>query len=1036
VVLVFNSSENQMLNICKSILGMLAVLISPGMAHAAIDLFPIPDQISCMYYVLPPIDGIDLSGNEAYFSGHSGTGNMYAPGDTIFGSAVIYAFDQLGAESDEECFYLQIIKNLPDLATIEDDTACQFYILPYFTTPSISGFAGYYTGAQASGVRYQQGDTLFYSENLFVFDGYDNCFVEKEIHITIDSLPVFDDIPDQYGCNSYELIPFPGEHVLADEVFFTQGSQTYQVGDIINESQTITINATNGVCKSETEFEVIIVDHLDLGIKQDTIICGPNFNLPEISGPIVSSFARYYRLPGGQGVGYEPGDNHTASAYPVLYLYDSIPGTACVDETVWNIHSTPRPQAFSDFTLTVCRGYSFNVDTLLLRRNILKYKNRIFPTETNPLLPTDTIFQTGSYPAGEYQFYVIDTTGFPCIPDTAIMTVITTDDCTNPDFIETYCTHPQHDNELFHLAVNLETDPSFCLGGYFVDMSGNPFRKWDERIYLDSRTPDTFSYYYVLTDLFGKRDTALITIQIQDVIQIQTERVGPDTLCKGECTSFRIHFLDDDPYLTLWQTKSSEDDSIFNWSMLYENFTRTDVLQVCFLNGMSNMSQENQDTIFLPFGKHIYEHLVATIGNLKECQFPYDTVFEITTREEATFYFQETYCAGTVVDLFGETFSEAHPEGEIKLDIPAVSGCDSFIYVTLSFYTPAISLYNQDVCYDDTIIINCISYTHEFPKDTQYLPGLGLFGCDSIIVVNLNFSTLEETYIDTTICEGDVFNFAGLDFDTPGIHTGVIQSVQLCDSLLYTIELSFASPPVVEIELSGPLCNDNSASLSVQGNFEEILWSTQASTAQIAIAQPGEYSVTVTDENNCTQTSSITVTQSDDFYISGDHQYTSILGQPVQFNLTASVTLDSIVWIQSAGLDCDNCLNPIASLNSSQTFDYIAFDLSGCEVTGTVVVTIEENKALYIPNIFNPLSEIPGNNVFSVFTPSPSKGYTMSIYDRWGSILFHQDNLQTNESSGWNGRSRGKLVQSGVYTYRVLIEGSTDPILGTVTVIY
>ncbi|MBP6680315.1 MAG: gliding motility-associated C-terminal domain-containing protein [Saprospiraceae bacterium] len=1020
----------------RSILGILTVLISTGIARAAIDLDPIPDQISCMYYVLPPIGGMDLSGNEAYYSGHSGTGNMYAPGDTIFNSTVIYAFDQLGVESDEECFYLQIINNLPDLATIEDDTACQYYILPYFTTPSVSGFAGYYTAPQASGVRFQQGDTLFYSESLFVYDGYDNCFVEKEIHITIDTLPVFDDIPDQYGCNSYELVSFPGEHVLEDQVFFTQGPQTYQVGDMINESQTMTINTTNGVCRSEQEFEVIIVDHLDLGTKQDTFICGPGFTLPEISGPLVSSFARYYRLPAGQGTSYEAGDHHNAINYPVLYIYDNIPGTACVDETVWNIHYTPRPQAYRDFTVTVCRGYSYNVDTLLLRRNTPKHGNRIIPTETNPLLLTDTVFQTGSYPVGEYQFYIIDTTGFPCIPDTAIMTVITTDDCTNPDFIETYCTHPQNDNVLFHLAVNLEKDPAFCLGGYFVEIAGNPFRQWDEHVFIDSRTPDTLVYYYILTDPSGKRDTALITIRIQDVIQIQTERVGPDTLCKGECTSFRIHFLDDDPYFALWQTGSAEDISVLNWLMLSENFTRSNILQVCFLNGRKNLSNENQDTIFLPVGKHSYEHTLL-LSTDKECQTTYDTIFQLTTREEATFYYQEIYCAGSVVDLFGETFSETRPEGEIKLDIPAVSGCDSFIYVTLSFYTPAIALYNQDVCYDDTIIINCIPYTHAFPHDTQYLPGLGMFGCDSIIVVNLNFSTLEEAYIDTTICEGDVFNFAGLAFDTPGIHTGVIQSLQLCDSLLYTIELSVAPPPLVEIELSRPLCNDNTASLSVLDNFDEILWSTQASTAQIEIAQPGEYSVTVTDENNCTQTSSITVTQSDDFYISGDHQYTSTLGQPVQFNLIPIGALDSISWMQSAGLDCDNCLNPIATLNASQTFDYIAIDLNGCEVTGTVVVLIEENKAYYIPNVFNPQAELSDNSVFSVFTASPSKAYTMSIYDRWGNIVFHQEDLQTNlTSGGWNGRSRGKLVQSGVYAYRVVIEGLTDPISGTVTVIY
>ncbi len=87
---------------------------------------------------------------------------------------------------------------------------------------------------------------------------------------------------------------------------------------MINESQTMTINTTNGVCRSEQEFEVIIVDHLDLGTKQDTFICGPGFTLPEISGPLVSSFARYYRLPAGQGTSYEAGDLSLSSQHDQL----------------------------------------------------------------------------------------------------------------------------------------------------------------------------------------------------------------------------------------------------------------------------------------------------------------------------------------------------------------------------------------------------------------------------------------------------------------------------------------------------------------------------------------------------------------------------------------------------------------------------------------------------------------------------------------------------------------------------------------------
>ncbi len=1023
--------------IWRSVLVSLAFLLCPYIAIAAIDIYPIPDVISCTYYILPPIQGSQLSGNEAYYKSPSGTGHRYEPGDTIFATTVVYAFDQMGVESDEECFYLRIIDELPDLGTIQDDTSCHFYVLPYFTTPAVSGFAGYYTGPLASGVRYQQGDTLYNSVDLFVYDGYDNCYVEKEIHITIDTLPVFEDIPDQYGCNAYVLVAFPGEHLIQDEIYFTQGSQIYTIGDTIFDNQTITIITTNGVCVAKSEFDVNIFDHLDIDSKQDTIICGNSFILPEIHGSFVTSFARYYRLPGGQGTSYEADDSYNASAFPVLYIYDSIPGSSCVDETIWNIDYTPRPQAFRNFTVTVCRGYTYDIETLLLRRNTAQDQNKIVPVEGNPMLPGETIFHTESNPPGPYFFYVIDSSGAPCIPDTAIMTVITTDDCTNPDFSETYCTDPNQDNELYHLAVNLEKDPAFCLGGRFIELTGNPYSRWDKQVFLDRRIPDTLQYYYILTNPSGTSDTCLITIQIQNSIRIENELIGSDTLCKGECTAIRIHYLDNDPYDILWFAELQEDPSSFTWVLFKEHFTQSDVIPICFLNDKINISQENQDTIFLPFGNLDYTTEPFLIGNLKECQYADYTPILLTTLDEATFHFDETHCAGEQVILFGETFSEARPKGEIKLDIPSSNGCDSFIYVNLSFHTPAIATYDQDVCANDTVIINCIAYTRNFPSDTQYLQGLGQFGCDSVIIVNLNFSPLESISIDTSICEGNVFHFAGLTLDTPGITSGILQSLNLCDSLAYTINLTVNPKPLVEIELKTPLCDGNAGIIAVEGNFEEVLWSTSDTSSQVDILQSGEYIVTVTDHNGCTQTTSIFVNTPDDFHISGQHQYTTMPNQPIRFDLIVDGVLDSIVWLQAVGLDCNNCLNPVATISSSTSFNYIATSSNGCTVTGTVIVIVEEHVSLYIPNIFYPLSDIPDNRVFNISTEPPLKTYSLTIYDRWGNILFNKTDLHTNDTTGvWNGSSNGKPVQSGVYVYRIIMEGTQEPITGTVTVIY
>lgn len=1023
--------------VCRSFIISIITWFGFVHAHGAIDIFPIPDTIACSYFVLPAIAGSDLTGAEAYFSAPSGNGQMYLPGDTLFSSAVVYAYDDNGAENDEACFYVQVVSNLPDLGDIVDDTACQYKILPYFTTPSVSGFAGYYTAPQTNGVRFQQGDTLWYSAQLFVYDGYPDCYVEKEIFITIDTLSVFDSIPPQYGCREYELIPFPGQHVLSDQVYFTNGSTIYHPGDLLHASQTLTAYAPNGVCTAEKEFELIVIDHLELDLVSDTLICDFSlYPLPTITGPSVTSGASYFEFPGGNGKQFEVGGHVNVANHPILYIYDSIPGSDCVDETVWQIHVTPEPNARREFTATVCRGYTYRLDTLLLRRNSAQGNNFIVPIAGNPQPPGDLVFQTALFSEGTYLFYVIDTTGFPCIPDTAIMTVISTDNCTNLDFTEIYCVYNQS-SELFHLSVNLEKDPSLCLGGQLVELDGTPFKNWDERIFVDLRTPDTLVYFYILTDPAGNIDTSIITIQLQDYILIPNKLAGPDTLCKGECTYFQIGFLDDDEYLPAWDIESVDTSLAYEIFMYREKFTRTDTLWFCFLNGKMNESDITPDTIFLPAGNQTYTARPWFIGNLKDCQREDTAYIRITTRDENTFHFEETHCAGSVVDLFGETFSESRPEGEIKLDEPAVNGCDSFIYVRLSFYTPAIARYEQTLCYDDTVIINCIAYTKDFASDTQYLPGLGIYGCDSVIIVDLRFTSVSEFYLDTTLCVGETFEFAGLSLDTAGITTGSIQGINLCDSLLYTIQIEVVPIDTASIIVKNPICPETPGLLSIDADYESLIWSTGDTSANVTINSPGIYVVTVTDENGCSQVVETFLADAVEFSVTGDHLYVGMPGQQIPFMLQIIGELDSIRWTPAIGLDCISCLNPVATVMTSQLFDYTAVDVNGCVISGSVTVNIEIEEKTFVPNIFYPYSDIPGNRVFSVFTSPASKPYSLSVFDRWGNAVFHKENLQSNDiSSSWNGTSNGKLVQSGVYAYSIVFEDSPEVLTGSVTVIY
>jgi gliding motility-associated-like protein len=72
-----------------------------------------------------------------------------------------------------------------------------------------------------------------------------------------------------------------------------------------------------------------------------------------------------------------------------------------------------------------------------------------------------------------------------------------------------------------------------------------------------------------------------------------------------------------------------------------------------------------------------------------------------------------------------------------------------------------------------------------------------------------------------------------------------------------------------------------------------------------------------------------------------------------------------------------------------------------------------QDPRLYVPNAFNP------KGVNKVFIPVgvfvDLQNYDFTIYDRWGQLLFET----TETSQGWDGTFHGKLVEEGVYVYRI-----------------
>jgi Leucine-rich repeat (LRR) protein len=93
-----------------------------------------------------------------------------------------------------------------------------------------------------------------------------------------------------------------------------------------------------------------------------------------------------------------------------------------------------------------------------------------------------------------------------------------------------------------------------------------------------------------------------------------------------------------------------------------------------------------------------------------------------------------------------------------------------------------------------------------------------------------------------------------------------------------------------------------------------------------------------------------------------------------------------------------------------------AIDAAGC--VDTTSVFVRYTKAFYfLPNIIN--SKSVSNSTFFV-KGSNLLSYDMTVYDRWGNIVFENQNVAVNdESGGW--RPSSDRFISGVYVYKILV---------------
>ncbi len=177
---------------------------------------------------------------------------------------------------------------------------------------------------------------------------------------------------------------------------------------------------------------------------------------------------------------------------------------------------------------------------------------------------------------------------------------------------------------------------------------------------------------------------------------------------------------------------------------------------------------------------------------------------------------ETTLCPGESLEVNGVTYDALNPTGQDTLSGAAANGCDSIIQVSLSFDTLGTRTLMQTLCPGESLTVNGVVYDQSNPAGSELIAGGASNGCDSLVVVSLDFLEADTNRLETTLCAGESLTVNGTLYDEgnpSGFEVLSGLAANGCDSFI-VVDLAFEEAVTGELALN--LCSG--ASITVNGN--------------------------------------------------------------------------------------------------------------------------------------------------------------------------------------------------------------------------
>ncbi|MEO5585361.1 MAG: gliding motility-associated C-terminal domain-containing protein [Flavobacteriales bacterium] len=336
-------------------------------------------------------------------------------------------------------------------------------------------------------------------------------------------------------------------------------------------------------------------------------------------------------------------------------------------------------------------------------------------------------------------------------------------------------------------------------------------------------------------------------------------------------------------------------------------------------------------------------------------------------------------------------------------------------------------------------------------------------GCTDTATVNLQFNASPALGSDqtVTICAGEsydlgtAFNTAGLTAVwtlgtapvnnpsavlTSGNYQLVATNALNCSDMAM-VNLWVNTPPSLGPDQLLNICPwqvvDLTTAFPVSGTSVTYTLDGQAVPDPTNVTEAGSYTIVSVDAIGCSDEAIATVVPVECLCVADFSEDAHCLQEPVRFTLHADSTVLAAHWDFHGTAQNINGQDPVVRFNEPGRMQVtLQATLSCGVVTVEHIVNVpdcSDSCALFIPSAYTPNGD-GANDGWTWQGDCQPKDYSMTVFDRWGSVVF----TSTDPYKAWDGTMNGKELPYGVYAYRVayrLLYQDAKEQVGSITLI-